>query len=105
MPIKDESNSLETLIASIKGQTFSPAEIIIIDGGSNDGTLEIIKSYNDFIDYWVSEPDNGIYDAMNKGVSFATGDIVGILNSDDFFESPDTVQNVVNGFCERSNGK
>jgi len=74
---------LEETIQSVINQTYDNVEYIIIDGGSNDGTVEIIKKYEDQIDYWVSEKDDGIYDAMNKGISVCLGDIVGIVNADD----------------------
>ncbi len=76
---------LEQTIKSVLGQTYRNIEYIIIDGGSTDGTLDIIKKYGDSIDYWVSEPDKGIYDAMNKGIRLATGEIIGIINSDDYY--------------------
>ena len=70
-------------IESVLNQTYDNTEYILIDGGSTDGTLDIIKEYEDQIAYWVSESDKGIFDAMNKGVALATGDLIGILNSDD----------------------
>jgi glycosyltransferase involved in cell wall biosynthesis len=77
--------TLEETIKSVINQTYPNVEYIIIDGVSTDGTLDIIKKYEDAIDYWVSEPDKGIYDAMNKGVILAMGDIIGIINSDDWY--------------------
>ena len=74
---------IATTIQSVLDQTYDNVEYIIIDGRSTDGTLEIIKKYEDQIDYWVSEKDQGIYDAMNKGLRLATGEIIGILNADD----------------------
>jgi len=76
-------------------------EIIFVDGGSTDGTIELIKGYRDKIDKFISEKDNGIYDAMNKGIKLATGDIIGILNSDDFYASNDVIEKVVNEFKEK----
>lgn len=78
---------LEETIQSVLNQTYSNIEYIIIDGGSTDGTIDIIKKYEDAIDYWVSEPDKGIYDAMNKGITLSTGEIIGIINSDDWYEA------------------
>ncbi len=75
---------LEETILSVLNQTYDNVEYIIIDGGSTDGTLDIIKKYEHAIDYWVSEKDRGIYDAMNKGIILSTGEIVGIVNSDDY---------------------
>ena len=85
---------LEQTIRSVLNQSYSNIEYVIIDGGSTDATLEIIKKYDKEIDYWVSEPDKGIYDAMNKGLKLVTGELVGIINSDDWYEV-NTVNNVV----------
>jgi glycosyltransferase len=81
-------NSAKTIndtIRSVLYQTYPDIEYIIIDGGSNDDTIEIIKSYGDKISKFISEADNGIYDAMNKGLKLATGNFIGILNSDDLY--------------------
>lgn len=74
---------LEEAIRSVVSQSYMNKEYIIIDGGSTDGTLDIIAKYRDKIDYFVSEPDRGISDAFNKGIKAATGDLIGIINSDD----------------------
>ena len=79
--------TLEKTILSVAGQTHSNIEYLIVDGNSKDGTLDIIKKHEEKITKWISEPDKGLYDAMNKGIAMATGDIVGILNSDDTFYS------------------
>lgn len=78
--------TLERTIQSVINQTNKDLEYIIIDGGSTDGTIDILKKYNDHIDYWLSEPDEGISDAFNKGVKLAKGQFVGILNADDWYE-------------------
>jgi glycosyltransferase involved in cell wall biosynthesis len=78
---------LEDTIKSVINQTYPNIEYIIIDGGSTDGTLDVIKKYEDYIDYWVSEPDNGIYDAMNKGLELAGGEWVNFMNCGDSFYS------------------
>jgi glycosyltransferase involved in cell wall biosynthesis len=85
---------LEQAILSVLNQNYKNIEYLIIDGGSTDGTLEIIKKYEERLDYWVSEPDNGIYHAMNKGILMANGEIIGILNSDDFYFQ-DTLMTIV----------
>jgi glycosyltransferase involved in cell wall biosynthesis len=76
-------SSLEQTILSVTGQSYGNIEYLIIDGGSGDGTLDIIRKYDDKIDYWISEPDNGIFDAMNKGIKLATGELIGIINCGD----------------------
>lgn len=76
---------LEDTILSVINQTYHNVEYIIIDGGSTDGTLDIINKYKKDISYWVSEKDNGIYDAMNKGISFTKGDIINFLNAGDLY--------------------
>ena len=77
---------LEQTIQSVINQTYKNIEYIIIDGGSTDGTLDIIKKYENNISYWISEPDNGLYDAMNKGIGIAKGELIGMINSDDWYE-------------------
>ena len=90
---------LKETIQSVINQTYDNVEYIIIDGGSTDGTLDIIKKYEEKIDYWLSEKDSGIYDAMNKGVTLCSGDIIGIVNADDFIYR-DTLQNVAKFFSD-----
>lgn len=81
----NSADTIESTIKSVLDQDYSDIEYIIIDGGSTDSTLSIIEKYKDSIDHLVSEPDNGLYDAMNKGIEIATGDVIGMLNSDDVF--------------------
>jgi glycosyltransferase involved in cell wall biosynthesis len=85
---------IETAIRSVIEQTYSPIEYIVIDGGSTDGTVELIRGFRSHIDRFVTEPDSGIYDAMNKGISMSRGALIGILNSDDWYD-PDAVATVV----------
>jgi len=99
-------NSAETLrdtMRSVLSQTFKDIDYIIVDGNSKDDTMDIVKELEPEFEgrlRWVSEPDRGIYDAMNKGVRMAQGDIVGILNSDDFFASDDVLKKVDDAFTK-----
>lgn len=94
-------NSEETIrdsIESVVSQNYKDIEYIIVDGGSTDNTLGIIKEYGDKISKVISERDEGLYDAMNKGVSLATGDVIGILNSDDVYENNEVISKVAREF-------
>jgi len=98
-------NSVETIrdtIKSIISQDYENIEYILIDAGSTDGTLDIIKEYEGYINYFSSEEDDGIYDGMNKGISVASGEVVGILNSDDFYPNSYIVSNVARTFEKRN---
>lgn len=86
---------LRKTIESIANQTFNDYEYIIIDGGSTDGSVEVIKEYADKIDYWISEPDKGIYNAMNKGILKATGKYCNFMNSGDAFYKDDVIEKVI----------
>lgn len=88
---------LEETIQSVINQTYDNVEYIIVDGGSTDGTLDIIHKYEHAIDYWVSEPDQGIYDAMNKGISLATGDWINFMNAGDIFYQDTTISEIFSG--------
>ncbi len=77
---------IEKTIQSVLFQNYDNVEYIIIDGGSSDETLDIIKKYDDSIDYWVSESDKGISDAFNKGIRCSSGDLIGLINADDYYE-------------------
>jgi len=92
---------LEGCIRSVIEQEYTNIELIVIDGKSTDGTLAIIDKYKNNIASWVSETDKGMYDAINKGLEMATGDIVGILNSDDVLASPDVIKSIVQTFEEQ----
>ena len=97
-------NSEKTLadtIQSVLKQTYIDIEYILVDGASKDNTVSIIKQHEPLFEgrmKWISEPDKGLYDAMNKGIRMATGDIVGILNSDDFFTTKDILQKIASTF-------
>jgi len=92
----NSAETIEDTIKSVVNQGYRNIEYIIIDGGSTDDTLKIIDKYKKDISIFVSEPDKGIYDAMNKGVLNATGDIIGILNSDDIYANSSVIDDVVN---------
>lgn len=86
--------TIEQTILSVVGQTYPHIEYIVIDGGSTDGTVDMIRKYDAQIAYWVSEPDRGIYDAMNKGIRRATGDYVYFLGADDWLRDDEVMQEV-----------
>jgi len=90
--------TIRDTIKSVLSQTYENVEYIIVDGGSTDSTLSLIEEYKDRIAKVVSEPDKGIYDAMNKGISMATGDVIGILNSDDFYSNQEVLKKVLESF-------
>lgn len=96
----NSAETIEDTIQSVIAQDYNNIEYIIIDGGSNDDTLNIIEKYKDWIHKVISEPDKGIYDAMNKGVNNASGDLIGILNSDDFYAHSDVISKVVSKITE-----
>ena len=102
----NSSKTISDTIESVLNQNYQDIEYIIIDGNSSDNTLEIIKlhapKFNGRLK-WISEPDKGLYDAMNKGIRLATGDIVGIINSDDFYHRQDIIHRVANAFTENKN--
>lgn len=92
---------IEETINNIINQDYPNIEYIIIDGGSRDNTVDIIKKYNSYITYWISEPDKGIYDAMNKGINVATGDWINFMNAGDTFCEKNTISKVINEVTEK----
>jgi glycosyltransferase involved in cell wall biosynthesis len=90
----NSSKTIKKTFESIKNQTYGNIEYIVIDGGSTDSTLNIIKDYKQIINSCVSEPDMGLYDAMNKGITRSTGDLIGILNSDDVFVDNNVLEKI-----------
>lgn len=95
----NKENFIKTLV-SVKTQDYSNIEYIVIDGGSTDGTLDVIKQNENVINKWISEPDKGIYDAMNKGINLATGDFIWFLNGGDMIYSDTTLKEI---FSENQN--
>lgn len=92
------AKTIEQTILSVVNQTYSNIEYIIIDGGSVDGTIDIIKKYQGKIAYWVSEPDNGIYDAMNKGIDVAMGKYIYFLGADDCLADKSTIEFITTNY-------
>lgn len=97
--------TLHNTIQSVLAQSYPNIEYIIVDGDSKDNTIDIIREYESQFSgrlHWVSEADKGLYDAMNKGIRMATGDIVGIINSDDFYHRTDILTKVINAFQDKT---
>ena len=104
--VKNGREHIARAFASMANQTYPYIEYIVIDGGSTDGTISIIEDWDHIISRWTSEPDKGIGDAFNKGIAMSTGSIIGILNSDDWFEE-NTIEKVIAHWrnCELLYGK
>lgn len=101
----NSASTIRDTIESVLKQTYSEIEYIIVDGKSSDDTVGIIKEYEPLFNgrlRWISETDKGLYDAMNKGIRLATGDIVGIINSDDFYHRNDSIEMIANTFDDKS---
>lgn len=95
----NSSATIGTTLDSVQAQGYPELEYIVVDGGSTDATLDVVRRYNGLVTQLISEPDRGIYDAMNKGVQRATGEVVGILNSDDFYRHSRVLQEVAEAFA------
>jgi len=96
--VYNNKDFIEDCIDSVIAQSYQNIEYIIIDGNSNDGTLSVVKKYEKHISKWISESDSGIYDAMNKGIKLATGEVIGMLNSDDIYSNKNVIEHVMNLF-------
>ena len=98
----NSASTIADTLKSVQFQTYQDIEYIVVDGNSSDGTIEIVKQFLDasqgVVTTFLCERDKGIYDAMNKGLAMATGDIIGVLNSDDFYCSNDVIEEVVRAF-------
>lgn len=92
--VYNDQKGITATMNSVCNQTYQAIEYIVIDGGSTDGTKEMIEAYPSGVSMFISEPDHGIYEAMNKGIALATGEIIGIINSGDHFET-DAVESIV----------
>lgn len=97
----NSDKTIKETLQSVQQQSYADIEYIIIDGGSKDETLSIIKEYNSIVSQLISENDAGLYDAMNKGIKLATGDIIGFINSDDLFCDDQAIEKVVNIFLDK----
>ena len=99
---------IRSAIESVLNQTYKDIEYIVVDGNSTDNTMVIVKSYEPEFKgrmRWISEPDKGLYDAMNKGIKMASGDIVGIINSDDFYIENTVIEQVANTFIQHNDNQ
>ncbi|CAM3419413.1 glycosyltransferase family 2 protein [Flavobacterium chungbukense] len=94
----NRKNTIEKAIQSVLAQNYNDVEYIIIDGNSTDGTKEIIDTYKDQVSKYISEPDKGMYDAINKGLKLATGDVIGLMHSDDEFYDKDVIARIASRF-------
>ncbi|WP_281336376.1 glycosyltransferase family 2 protein [Flavobacterium eburneipallidum] len=94
--------TIRQAIESVLNQSYPNIEYVIIDGNSKDNTVSIIEEYKDRLGYFTSQADKGLYDAMNKGIHAATGDVIGILNSDDLYEDLDVIKDVMQQFNDES---
>jgi len=100
---RNSEQCLRSAMESVLHQTYPDVEYLVVDGGSTDGTVDIIKSFDQVFKgrlRWISEPDTGLYDALNKGIRMSTGDIVGLLHADDFFAAPDILARVADAFLD-----
>jgi len=95
---RNAQNTIGRCIDSVIAQNYDNLEYIVIDGASADDTVQIIRQYGQFVNHLVSEPDAGIYDAMNKGIHLATGNVIGILNADDYFAADDVLSSIAAAF-------
>jgi glycosyltransferase involved in cell wall biosynthesis len=101
----NSERTIDSTIKSVLNQTYNDVEYIIVDGGSTDTTLDIVESYQSIFNrrlHLQSEPDNGLYDAMNKGIQMATGEVIALLNSDDLFSDDRALEKVINVFTNNS---
>ena len=94
-------STIESSILSVINQDYENVEYIVIDGNSTDGTVEVIKRYQTYISLFISEPDQGIYDAINKGIQHATGDVIGLLHANDCFASNQILSLVAENFLDK----
>ena len=94
----NSATTIQKTFNSLKNQTYSPIEYIVVDGNSTDGTQQLIKENQNFIDQWISEPDKGIYDGLNKGIAMATGEIIGFVHADDVLANSHVIEEIIATF-------
>ena len=102
IPCLNREDTISKTLDSVITQLYDNLEIIVIDGASTDSTLNIVNEYKDYLKTVISEPDNGLYDAMNKGIKLATGDIIGILNADDYYINDNVLGSVAEEFKQHT---
>ena len=102
-PVRNAAATLERTLSSVLAQNYPAIETVVVDGASTDGTLDILRRHDRDLDCWISEPDDGISDAFNKGIALASGEIMGILNADDWYE-PGAIAAVVDAFARSGAG-
>ena len=100
--VYNQNKTIKRAILSVKEQIYKNIELIVVDGGSKDGTVDTIKNLLDKKDTFISEADNGIYDALNKGIALASGDIIAFLHSDDIYFNDKVLTAVAEGFADKS---
>lgn len=96
----NSGRTIAKTLKSIESQSYQNIEVVVVDGGSTDNTVDVVKSFGNIVNVLISEPDNGIYDALNKGLRLATGDVIGILHSNDFFASTVVLDEVAKSFTK-----
>ncbi|VXA95887.1 Glycosyltransferase [Flavobacterium sp. 9R] len=96
--VYNNEKTIQDAMQSVLGQTYKNIEYVIIDGNSKDSTVNLINEYKDQLGYFISEKDKGLYDAMNKGINACTGDVIGILNSDDLYQDSEIITAVMEHF-------
>ncbi len=99
--VRNAETTIEQAIESVRSQDYQDVEHILIDGASSDGTMQIVNRFRDYFQQIVSEPDEGIYDAMNKGVALATGEVIGFLNADDIYQDSTVLTQVAEAHADR----
>ena len=98
----NRGNTISRALKSIKSQSHPNIQLVVIDGGSDDNSVELVKPFLGGDDVFISEPDDGIYDALNKGLEMADGEIIGFLHSDDLFFNDNVISMVANAFTDNS---